>query len=828
MQLPLDSIYISPKLQNKLDRIPSYPLTTVVAPAGYGKTTAVRWFCRRIPEEGTALRLGILGGGLSEFWHDLAETIGRAAGAPFAETMLKMGPPADTTTQREFLRLLRQFSPAGECYLFIDDYHLVESDVLTSFMLFISRNLPDRIHVVLISRFPIFGTRERLLLSGRVNEIEERDLRFDAQDIGSYFAQCGYPISAQEISHLSRISEGWAAALYLNLVSYADTGSFSELGDIHAMMGALLLEPLPPDEKELLTAMSMMLVFSAPQAQWISGRTDAGMLLRRLARGNAFITYLPQDGTYKLHHLMQESLQQAFARLPRQRQTEYLSRAGAWQLEHGASVLAARLFYKAGDFHGLMRAVESGQGAELSAEHKTEMLAWFRDCPDEVRSAYPVAMLVYARRLFTFHMPVECKQTLDSLLQRLNTNTTLSETEKNNLLGEVEIVQSFLKFNNIQAMSVCHRRACALMNRPTTAVSPTAVWGYGSPSVLVSYYRLPGTLDEEVAAMKECMPFWYRLNPNQGSGSEHVMEGEAFLMRCNFVDAEICQYRALQDAECAGQLCMVLAAHFLRLRAELLQGDMSGVEPTLRALRERVLAQKEYVLLHSVDMCEAWLYALLGQPHSAAEWLDEGRLEDTRLLFPSVPFLHTVYGQLLLAQGRFTRLIAREESERQLCRIYPMLLCEIYLDIQLAGALERIGKHGEALEHLSRALDAAMPDRLFLPFMENQEYIADLLAELKNGPWAAQITLLAEQCARWRMASQRIRHSAFGQALSCSLTEKERLIARLAAEGYTNKEIAAQMFLSESRVKACLGSVFQKMGILEKRNKRSALKQLLS
>ena len=91
MQLPLDSIYISPKLQNKLDRIPSYPLTTVVAPAGYGKTTAVRWFCRRIPEEGTALRLGILGGGLSEFWHDLAETIGRAAGAPFAETMLKMG-----------------------------------------------------------------------------------------------------------------------------------------------------------------------------------------------------------------------------------------------------------------------------------------------------------------------------------------------------------------------------------------------------------------------------------------------------------------------------------------------------------------------------------------------------------------------------------------------------------------------------------------------------------------------------------------------------------------------------------------------------------------
>lgn len=117
--------------------------------------------------------------------------------------------------------------------------------------------------------------------------------------------------------------------------------------------------------------MSMMLVFSASQAEWISGRADAEILLRRLARSNGFITYISQDGTYKLHHLMQESVQQAFARLPEEQQAKYLSRAGMWQLEHGYAASAARLFYKARDFHGLMRAVECGQGADLSAEHKT-------------------------------------------------------------------------------------------------------------------------------------------------------------------------------------------------------------------------------------------------------------------------------------------------------------------------------------------------------------------------------------------------------------------------------------------------------------------------
>ena len=76
--------------------------------------------------------------------------------------------------------------------------------------------------MVLISRIAVLSIRDRLLLSGRVNEIEEGDLRFDAQDIGNYFAQCGYPISSEDISHLIYISEGWAAALYLNLVSYAE------------------------------------------------------------------------------------------------------------------------------------------------------------------------------------------------------------------------------------------------------------------------------------------------------------------------------------------------------------------------------------------------------------------------------------------------------------------------------------------------------------------------------------------------------------------------------------------------------------------------------
>ena len=45
-QKPQRQYYFSEKLKQRLTRIPFYPLTVVEAPAGFGKTTAVREFLK--------------------------------------------------------------------------------------------------------------------------------------------------------------------------------------------------------------------------------------------------------------------------------------------------------------------------------------------------------------------------------------------------------------------------------------------------------------------------------------------------------------------------------------------------------------------------------------------------------------------------------------------------------------------------------------------------------------------------------------------------------------------------------------------------------------
>jgi DNA-binding CsgD family transcriptional regulator len=56
-----------------------------------------------------------------------------------------------------------------------------------------------------------------------------------------------------------------------------------------------------------------------------------------------------------------------------------------------------------------------------------------------------------------------------------------------------------------------------------------------------------------------------------------------------------------------------------------------------------------------------------------------------------------------------------------------------------------------------------------------------------------------------------------------SLTPSERRIAELAAAGLTNREIAAELFLTAKTVEWHLGHVFTKLGINRRRELAAAL-----
>ncbi len=817
------SAYLPDRAREKLELIHKFPMTTVIAPAGYGKTTAARIFADDLPPDSKVFRLNVLSGSVTDFWNDFCKMFSRASKS-FSDALLKLGVPADLAAQREFARLAGKalHFDGKPVYVFIDDLHLLSDQGIKDFLLFSHRHLPEHLHIVMLSRMPIFTQNEWFSLSGRINEITDRDLSYSPKDTKTYFSICGCPISDEDAKMLSELHDGWISALYLNMRSYTETGKFSETRDIHNLMKATLYNPLADRAKELLAALSMFVSFNVSRAAFVSEMKDAEAMLRNLTADNNFITQ-DQEGAYKLHHLFGDVIREAFENLPEERKRHYTRRAGLNLLENAEYIAAERMFYLAGDFESLMLALEKDHGASLTGEHKAEFLTWLEKCPKEILNAHPIAMLICARRLYMYHMRSECAEALKTLKRILAEDTKLSGRERDNLLGEIEISGSFLRYNNIEAMSVCHKRACELMNRPTNAVSPFVPWTYGSPSVFAAYHRKSGEANRESDVLKEAMPYWYRLNRNHGSGAEHLFEGELHFLQGNFTDAIISLHRALHDANQNRQPIMAFAADFLRLRIEAFQGNFDSIDPTLQNMRSVADQNRLFMLQHTADLCECWLYSLAGQPDKAAAWLAEGALASTRLMFPAIHFPHMVYCQLLLARGEYAAMIAREEEERALYRIFPNLLPEIYLDIQLAAAYEQLGRRRTAINYLTQALELATPDQIFMPFVENCNYIIDPMREIPEGIWEKPVEkILALYLQNRPPKPDDISGSSPSAALE-ALTERDISIARLLATGMSNKEIADELYVSESRIKANLSGIFQKLGISAKKNKRQLL-----
>ena len=107
----------------------------------------------------------------------------------------------------------------------------------------------------------------------------------------------------------------------------------------------------------------------------------------------------------------------------------------------------------------------------------------------------------------------------------------------------------------------------------------------------------------------------------------------------------------------------------------------------------------------------------------------------------------------------------------------------------------------------------AIPDQLYMPFAENGDSIKPLLEELKSqGKYADNITEILALCEQYQKAAENMiwENSLHG---TVALTERENDIARLAVQGFSNKEIGKQLYISENTVKTQLKSIFKKRGI---------------
>ena len=194
----LNTVYISERLQECLRPISRCALTTVVAPMGYGKTTAVNWYLleRAKLDEAAVVRISVYSDNLAIFWKSVQEAFSHA-GLDF----LRAYPCPDDAAGGSLLTddLCHALAGKRPCYIFIDDFHLLTDNRVPAFLCTLTNRLPENVHLIVASRDRFLPAEEILRLGGRLYTVGAEQLRLNHTELSIYAHRCGTELSDAQI-----------------------------------------------------------------------------------------------------------------------------------------------------------------------------------------------------------------------------------------------------------------------------------------------------------------------------------------------------------------------------------------------------------------------------------------------------------------------------------------------------------------------------------------------------------------------------------------------------------------------------------------------------
>jgi ATP/maltotriose-dependent transcriptional regulator MalT len=301
-----------------LEQGTTYPLTILSATAGFGKTTLlaqwlaeyhhlVAWLtCETEDNEG------------SRFLSALIAAFQRIEPALewTATAQLQRQPLAAWETLLPVLSHDLASLPA--CLLVLDDYQLITSRDLHNALDYLLSHLPPQVHVLVSSRTTPPLTLGRLRVNQQLFEIDEGDLRFNAQEIARYFSELMQrPLLDEEVKLLEQRTEGWVAGVQLASLLLQKHTSMREVLNAftgqHRFVYRYLFEEIlahqPPEWEAFLVQTSLLSRLNASLCEAVTGQSHGQETLEALEEARLFLYPLDEERRwYRYHPLFAEML----------------------------------------------------------------------------------------------------------------------------------------------------------------------------------------------------------------------------------------------------------------------------------------------------------------------------------------------------------------------------------------------------------------------------------------------------------------------------------------------------------------------------------------
>jgi LuxR family maltose regulon positive regulatory protein len=381
----------------------SVPFATVVAAAGYGKTTLLARWAETDPRPFAWVALDGRDHDAVVLLRYIAAAVHRVEPVP-SEVFAALSGPGDAAWTMRVPRVGSALAGLEHpLVLALDDLHAVANPSCLDVLAELSRYIPSGSQIAVASREEPPLPLARWRAQGSVQEIGVADLRLDEQEAGLLLEAAGVELDASELADLTERTEGWPAGLYLAALSLqagaarpdGDVGFTGDDRFVSEYFSLELLSWLPAAEAEFLKQTSILERMCGGLCDAVLQATGSADILRRLERTNSFVVPLDRRGEwYRYHHLFGQLLRNELERSEPDVVAALNDRAMAWCIANDLTEEAVAYGQAAGatkTVAGLVDALALPAYYDGRMETVEDWLSWFGD--DEL-AQYP-ALAVY-------------------------------------------------------------------------------------------------------------------------------------------------------------------------------------------------------------------------------------------------------------------------------------------------------------------------------------------------------------------------------------------------------------------------------------------------
>lgn len=328
---------------------------------------------------------------------------------------------------------------------------------------------------------------------------------------------------------------------------------------------------------------------------------------------------------------------------------------------------------------------------------------------------------------------------------------------------------------------------------------------------MTDLYRVPGTADESVARLADIPEARLLL-----ASEIAYARGEIDMVYETTVDLldKRSSFYAVLSAGMLLALCAIWKGDLLMWRrAKIHIAEAPAISDADRD-----------IIAFSITAVDSMLYDTSSFP----EWFKIGCFEP--LHKDSLPAAKVFYAKFLYAAayGVATKQFELEGVQGLTlmsmlpCTVEPMIsqamadqsvISEVYLRLTCATIYHNSGNDAQAIRHIDRAIALALPDRLLGILTEYGRVLGPLIEQRLSLADPAALDQMKHLYKGYREGWAKLSGNVRGRTISTTLSPKEWQVAKLAAFGMSNKEIADKLHMSLSSVKQAVRIVSEKTGM---------------